>query len=78
MKAQIINFVLRHIYRVKSWLTGISNKPKCPWCGAACDTETDEISYDGDVAEMECDECGKDFERHTSLDIEFWTERVGE
>lgn len=76
LRSIVRGFVLRQIYRLQVWLTGISNKPRCPWCGEPCSTETDEVAYDGDCDEMECDACGREFERHVSFECEFWTEKI--
>lgn len=75
MSAKLKAIVLRAIYALQVWLTGISKKPKCPYCGAPCDTETDEVVYDGDEDEMECDDCGKEFLRYVSFEPEFYTEK---
>ncbi len=74
--AKIRNLALRCIQHAQVWLTGYSSEPTCPWCGAACSTEVDEMSFDGDCREMECDECGKEYERHLDLSFAFATEKV--
>lgn len=76
MKIKIIGFVLRIIYRIQEWLTDTYRHPKCPYCGAACSEETDEVVYDGDSDEMECDECGKEYFRYSHFEINFSTEKV--
>lgn len=76
VKRWVVVLILRFVYCIQVLLTGITYAPKCPWCGAECSTEMDEAAYDGDLEEMTCDECGKDYARYTSFMPEFWTEKT--
>jgi hypothetical protein len=75
LKLWIVCQILRVIYAIQTRLTGVTMHPKCPYCGAPCSTETDEVVYDGDQDDMECDECGREYERYVSFQPEFYTEK---
>ena len=78
LKAYFVRIILRAMWRVHVRITGYTYKPVCPWCGADCPTDPDgrECWRDGDVEEIECFSCGREYERHVDVSITFFTEKT--